>query len=155
MGVSALGGRRVNWCTVKDGYSGVVFSPMNKSSIILWAATTISLIIGPTVACHDSASPEVLAIRTERLHDLQKTELKGAAVYIAWTLDDMVEIHMLTEKPCPIDASKTAVLVKYQVTGTDGKPHFGWQLQPNMNDAGCLLEFASFHTGKEEEGHDE
>jgi hypothetical protein len=132
---------------------------MNKSSIIMRAATTISLIIGPTVACHDSGPPEVLAIRTERLHDLEKSQLHGTlAIYSAWTLDDMVQISMFYDdpnKPCPIEASKAAVLVKYQVTGTDGKPHFGWQLQPNMNDAGCLLEFAGFHTGGEEEGHDE
>ena len=79
-------------------------------------------------------------------------------LYSGWTLDDKVEIGMLygnSEKPCLIDVSKPAVLVKYQVIGNDGKPRFVWQLQPNMNDAGCLLDFASFRTGNEEEGHAE
>jgi hypothetical protein len=111
------------------------------------------------VARNDKDDIAVSAIRTERLHNLEKVQLKGTAVlYSGWTFDDEVEITMLysdTSKPCPIDVSKSAVLVKYQVTGTDGKIHFGWQLQPNFNDAGCLLEFASFRPEDKEEGHSE
>ena len=133
---------------------------MSKSGIILCLATIVPC-IGPTLACHDySASRDVSAIRTERLHNLEKSPLKGtAALYSGWTLDDMVEITMLysnSDKPCPIDVSKPAVLVKYQVTRSDGVRHFVWQLQPNMNDAGCTSEFANFHTRDEgEEGHEE
>jgi hypothetical protein len=55
--------------------------------------------------------------------------------------------------PCQIGDSKTAALVKYQVTSSDGRRHFGWILQPNTDDydAGCLLDFASFSTGEREE----
>jgi len=99
------------------------------------------------------------AIRIERLHALEKTQLQGtAALYGGWTIDDLLEITMLykdTTKPCPIDIAKPAVLIKYRVIREDGKPVFVWQLQPNVNDAGCMLEFASFRTGDEEEGHAE
>jgi hypothetical protein len=128
----------------------------------VFVATVLACGVGLTVACDtDSRSTDrsVSAIRIEHIHNLDKVQLKGsAALYSGWTIDDTVEITMLysdSEKPCAIDVSKPAVLVKYRVTAADGNVAFGWQLQPNLNDAGCLLKFASFRTGKEEEGHSE
>jgi hypothetical protein len=132
---------------------------MNKSGTILSVALAILVIVCPTIACrNDSVSRDVFAIRTEKLHSLEKIQLKGAAaLYSGWTIDDQVKITMQygdTNKPCPIDVSKPAVLVEYQVKGSDGKSDFGWELQPNINDAGCLLEFANFK-GNETEGQEE
>src|SRR5271170_6106819 len=122
--------REREWGTAKG-----LYSQMNKSGIISCVATVISVFIGPTIACRsdrDSQAESIICI--ERLHELEKDQLRGtAALYSGWTLDDMVEITMLygdTDKPCPMDVSKPATLAKYRVAGSDGKIHFGWRLQP-------------------------
>src|SRR5208282_229493 len=70
--------------------------------------------------------PDIQAIRTVRLHRLEKIPGKGnAALLSGWTLDDLTEITMLDEgekKPCAIDTSKEALLVKYRIIRTDGLP---------------------------------
>jgi hypothetical protein len=63
-------------------------------------------------------------------------------------------LYSNTEQPCTIDISKPVVLVKYQVM-KQGKQEFLWQLQPNATDAGCVMQFASFRTTDEKEGHSE
>ena len=132
---------------------------MKSSFLVPGFIITAAVVAGSTIACSSgSASADISAIRTEHLHRLDKVPLKGnAALYSGWTMDDEVEITMLyedTSKPCAIDISKTALLVKYEVKGSHGKV-FGWQLQPNSTDAGCLLGFASFRTSNEKEGHNE
>lgn len=102
---------------------------------------------------------EIRAIRTVQLHSLEKIPLKGdAALFSGWTLDDLTEITMLYEgekKPCGIDISKEALLVKYRIVGNDGLPAFAWELQPNSSAAGCMMKFASFRGENDSQGHDE
>jgi hypothetical protein len=99
-------------------------------------------------------SRSVQSIRTEQVHNLEKVQLAGtAALYSGQTIDDSVEITMLysdSTKPCLIDVSKPAVLIEYEVRRADGKLVYGWEIQPNPDDAGCLLEFARFRDENEE-----
>jgi hypothetical protein len=103
--------------------------------------------------------PDIRAIRTVQLHSLEKIPLKGkAALFSGWTLDDLTEVTMLYEgekKPCGIDTSKEALLVKYRIIRNDGLPVFAWELQPNSSAAGCMMKFASFRGENESAGHDE
>jgi hypothetical protein len=100
------------------------------------------------------SSRSVEAIRTEHVHNLEKVQLAGTtALYNGQTIDDSVEITMLygdSTKPCLIDVAKPAVLIEYEVRGSDGKLVYGWEIQPNADDAGCLLEFARFRDENEE-----
>ena len=126
------------------------------------AALVIPVVVAINFACtlpNDSEPQSVAAIRTEKLHAIEKSPLKGTStLYGAWTLDNLVEITMVYSdptKPCSIDVSQPAVLVKYEVVDKNGNRHFNWKLQPSVREAGCPLQSANFRSSDEARAHAE